>query len=152
MTERFFERDNIGKRPVRSDIGIGGHKARLITLYPAHHFRLFFDGLRTVNERNSALFGKRDGHAVVGNRLHDRGYKRYVHGNCRFLAALEFDKRRFQRNIQWNAVGIRISGNEQILAESMRRLAVIIRHFLTPFIFSMIFAIIPQYKCFFKIF
>ena len=130
VTGLFLQSKDISQRRVGTDVGIGLDKARLIALDASDHGRLVLDGLRAVDEGDAALRGQGNGHFVVGNRLHDRGYHRDIHGQgALFFALAIFHQRGFEAHIGRNALRRGITGNQQVFAESAARLGIIKRHF-----------------------
>jgi len=65
MPGEFVKLKNVFKRCIGTKVGIALHKARFMSLYVAHHLSLILNGLGAVDERNSALLGKRNRHRIV---------------------------------------------------------------------------------------
>ena len=70
---------------IRGQVGCRRHEAGLIALDPRDHCGFILHGLRSVNERDAALFRQRDRHAVVGDGLHDRADQRDVERDRRLF-------------------------------------------------------------------
>ena len=130
----LLEREHIGQRVLRREIRGADDEARLAALHAAHHLRLAFDGLRAEDERKPALLGKRDGERVVRHRLHDRRDHRDIQADRAVLLPLAvFDQRRFERNVVGHALLRGVARYEQVLAEGMRRIGIVIGHDLPSY-------------------
>ena len=130
----LLEREHIGQRVLRREIRGADDEARLAALHAAHHLRLAFDGLRAEDERKPALLGKRDGERIVRHRLHDRRDHRDIQADGAVLLPLAvFDQRRFERNAVGHALLRGVARYEQVLAEGMRRIGIVIGHDLPSY-------------------
>ena len=118
MTCSCFQSQNIIQCAFRADIGIGYHEACFVGFCSCYHCSLAFDGLRTINERDTAFLRQSHCHFVIGYRLHNRGYQRDVHFQSGFFAFFEFDYGCFQAYIVHHAILCGIAGNKQEFAES----------------------------------
>ena len=124
----LLEREHIGQRVLRREIRGADDEARLAALHAAHHLRLALD------ERKPALLGKRDGERVVRHRLHDRRDHRDIQADGAVLLPLAvFDQRRFERNAVGHALLRGVARYEQVLAEGMRRIGIVIGHDLPSY-------------------
>ncbi len=97
-------------------------------LYLLYHLRFGFNGLVAVNKAYSSLFGQRYCHFIVGYRLHYSGNKRNIHGDGGFLPFSEFDYGGFKGYVRGYAFIGAVSGNEQVLPESMGRFGIDFSH------------------------
>ena len=114
----FVKIQHILKRRIRTEIGIADHKACLVGLDIADHLRLCVRRLRTVDERNAALARQRNGHGIVGYRLHYGRNHGNIDADGRFLHTPPvLDERCAQADIGRNAVLTGITRNEQVFAE-----------------------------------
>ena len=118
MARFFLQGQDIGQRGVRAHVGIADDEALFVAFDARDHRRLVLHGLRAVDERNAALLGERDGHGVVGHRLHDGRYPGDVHGKRAILLPLAvFHQRGLQADGGGDALGRRIAGHQQIFAK-----------------------------------
>ncbi len=114
---------------VRGQVGVAGDKARLIALHPGHHGGLVLHGLGAVDEAQPSLPGQGHRQGVVGHGLHDGGH----HGNGQaegtlLLPFAELHQRGAEGYVGGDAVGRGIAGHQQILAEGVGGLGVIVGH------------------------
>ena len=128
MSGLLLQRQNVRQRRVRPDIRVAGDEARLVALDRCNHRRLGRDGLRAVDERDTALARQRDGQLLAGNGLHDGRDHRNIHRDGRFLTAAVAHERRAQGDSGRDAFARRKAGHQQILIERMRRFGEEIGH------------------------
>ena len=107
----FLQGNNISQGAVRADVGIAAYKTCTVGFNSFNHCSFVFNGLGTVNKGNAAFLGEGNCHFIIRYRLHDSGNQRNVHGNSRFFAFFEFNKRSSQIYICRNAFAGRITGN-----------------------------------------
>ena len=110
--------NHISERVFGREVGVGNYKTCLVFLHLAHHLRLVVDGLRTVNERNAAVFGKRNRHIGIRHRLHNSRCERNVERERRCFALLVLDKRRLKVDVGRGAILGCEPRNQQVLVES----------------------------------
>ena len=137
MAGAGFQVQHVSQGSLRRQVGVRGDKALFVSLDTANHISLGLNGLRAVNERNTALLGKGNGELFAGNGLHDSRNHGDVHGQgAGFFALAVLDQRGFEADSRGDALRRGIAGDEQILAEGTGRFTKIIRHFailLYPF-------------------
>ena len=123
-----LEGHHVGERHLGREVRIARHEAGLVVLHARDHGRLILDALRAVDERQAALGGQRDGHAVVGHGLHDGGHHGDVQRDGRFLATAVLHERRLQAHILRDTFCRRVTGYQQVLVERAGRLIEIVGH------------------------
>ena len=128
MAQLLAQIQHVGQGLVGAQVRVADHEAGLVVLHAGDHGGLLLDGLGAVDERNAALLGQRDCHAVVRNRLHDRGNQRDIRVERGILALLILDDGSAQADVRRHALGGGVTRDEQIFAEGARRLAEIIGH------------------------
>ena len=111
VTGAFLQCQDVSQSAVRTDIGVAAYKACAIAFNTSNHSSFVLYGLRTIDERNAALFGKSYSQLFAGNSLHDSRNHRDVHSNCRLLAFFEFNQRRTQVYIGGDTFFGGITGN-----------------------------------------
>ena len=127
-----FQGKDVGKRLIRAEIGVTAHKSGFETLDFGNHRRLAFNGLRAVNKGDAAFLCESHCQSVTGDRLHDSGNQRDIQRNCRLFSLFKTHQRGFQGHVCRDALRGRITGNQQILVERMRRFLIIGCHILPP--------------------
>ena len=106
---------------IRGDVGIRADKACLVALGALDHGGFILNALCAVDERYTALYGKRDRQPVAGHCLHDRGHHGDIHRDGRCFPPAVLHKRCTQAYIGGYALIRRITGDQQVLIKSMRR-------------------------------
>ena len=132
VTQTLLQLDYVRQSLVGAEVGVGVYEASLVIFHTAYHFSLILNALGAVDEGYATLFCESDGHTVVGYRLHDGGNQGDIHGESRFLAALEFNQRGFEGNVGGDAVRVGITGNKQILTKGVGQFVVVESHSNTP--------------------
>ena len=99
--------------------GVGLHETGLVVLNGLDHGGLGLGGLGTVDEGDAALGGQGDAHVHAGDGLHNGGDHGDVQRDLGLLAALEAGQRGLEGDVRGNALSGGVSGDEQILRESM---------------------------------
>ena len=93
----------IGKRLVRSYIGITPYKTRLMAFHTPYHSRLTFNRLRYENKRYTAFLCKRYRKIISRNRLHHSRCERYIHTELRLFTLFKFCNWRLKTDIFYSA-------------------------------------------------
>ena len=104
MAVLFLEGKYVGERRRGSKVRIARHETGFVILDASDHGRLALDGLRAVDEREAALGGERDGHAVIGHGLHDGRHHRDVERDRRLFALLVLHEGSLQTHLCGNAL------------------------------------------------
>ena len=107
-----------------------GLRILLNQFYDRYQKPLFIveNGLGAIDEGDAALLGQGHGQLGSGDGLHDGRDHGDVHRDGGLLALLEANKRSLQAHFVGSVVLGGVAGNQEVLAESVRRLIVEKRH------------------------
>ena len=128
MTALLLQSDDVGEGRIGGKVGIAAHEARLVILDASDHGRLVLDGLGAVDEGQASLLSKGDGHAVIGNGLHDGGNHRDGQLQGRLFTTLETNQGRGEVHGLRNALRGGVTRNEKVLVEGTRGFVEVVCH------------------------
>ena len=128
MPGAFFQCENVVEGCVGLDVGVGDDESGFIGFHAGDHCRFVFDALGTVDKRDAAFPCEGDRHAVVGDRLHNRGDQRDVCIDCGFLSAAVFDDGGTEADVCGHTLAGGVARDEQVFAEGVGGFGKVMRH------------------------